>query len=437
MNDINIKPIPKYIIKKIKNLDKNTYFSNIRFYCYLTTIKKQLMKITVACKNYEGQWFCKQVAIHKVNGNKCLVKDISYSIMGFYVNWYDENISKGTNGYDGRWVEAEPKYFDPNAPILNKKYALKFEEYKYSVADKYPYPDLLKYLEIYEEFPEVEYLMKMGLYHLATKKTLLKKLKKDKQFRKWISKNADILKNEYGNYPYFSTAIILYAYKNQISLFDALKEDRMIKKMRDDYTYKNCLKSLIKNSEILKFIKYLDKQDANVESYRDYISACEYLKLDLTLSKNKFPHNFKKWHDIRIDEYHSAKAEEDEKERKKFYQKFAEIAEKYLPLQRGGENYVAIIAKSPKDLMFEGEKLNHCVGRMNYDQKFVIEESLIFFIRNKEEPDIPFVTVEYSLKNHKVLQCYGKSDSKPDEEVLNFVNKIWLPYANRKLKKIA
>ena len=87
--------------------------------------------------------------------------------------------------------------------------------------------------------------------------------------------------------------------------------------------------------------------------------------------------------------------------------------------------------------MFEGEKLNHCVGRKNYDQKFVREESLIFFIRNKEEPDIPFVTVEYSLKNHKVLQCYGKSDSKPNEEVLNFVNKIWLPYANRKLKKIA
>ena len=199
MNDINIKPIPKYIIKKIKNLDKNTYFSNVRFYCYLTTIKKQLVKITVACKDYEGQWFCKQVAIHKVNGNKCLVKDISYSIMGFYVNWYDENISKGTNGYDGRWVEAEPKYFDPIAPVLNKKYALKFEEYKYSVADKYPYPDLLKYLEIYEEFPEVEYLMKMGLYHLGTKRTLLKKLKKDKQFRKWISKNADILKNEYGN----------------------------------------------------------------------------------------------------------------------------------------------------------------------------------------------------------------------------------------------
>lgn len=436
MDKINIKSIPKYIIKKIKNKDKNA-FRDVRFYCYLTTIKKELAKITVACKYYEGQWFCKQVAVHIMNSKDCFVKDLNYSLMGFYVNWYDKNITKGKNGYDGTWKKAEYGYFDPDAIIVNKKYALKFEKYKYSVADKYPYPDLLKYLEIYEEFPEVEYLMKMGLYHLATKKTLLKKLKKDKLFRKWISKNADILKNEYGDYPYFSTTIILYAYKNHISLFEAQEENRQIKEMQDDYTFKNNLKNLIKNDEILEFMKYLNKQNTNVQSYNDYISACKYLKLDLTLPKNKFPHDFKKWHDIRIDEYHSAKADADEKERKKFYQKFAEIAEKYLPLQRGGENYVAIIAKSPKDLMFEGEKLNHCVGRMNYDQKFVREESLIFFIRNKEEPDIPFVTVEYSLENHKVLQCYGKSDTKPEEKVLNFVNKIWLPYANRKLKKIA
>ena len=437
MKEINIRPIPKYIIKKIKNLEKNAYFGNVRFYCYLTTIKKLLVKITVACKNYERQWFCKQVAIHKVNGKNCLVKDISYSPMGFYVNWYDENISKGINGHDGKWLDAEDKYYDPKVSIVNKKYALKFEKYKYSMADKYPYPDLLKYLEIYEEFPEVEYLIKMRLYHLATKKTLLKKLKKDKLFRKWISKNADLLRNDYGYYPYFSTAIILYAYKNQISLFEALRDNRQIKEMREDHTYKNYLRGFIKNSEILMFIKYLDQQDTNIESYKDYITTCKYLKLDLTLPKNKFPRDLKKWHDIRIDEYHTAKLEDDAVKRKEFYEKFANVANKYLALQNNNENYAAIIAKSPKDLMKEGDKLNHCVGRMNYDQKFVREESLIFFIRQKDTPDVPFVTVEYSLKNHKVLQCYGNHNSTPEEKVLNFVNKIWLPYVNKKIKKIA
>ena len=74
---------------------------------------------------------------------------------------------------------------------------------------------------------------------------------------------------------------------------------------------------------------------------------------------------------------------------------------------------------------------------MNYDQRFVREESLIFFIRTKEKPDTPLVTLEYSPHSHKVLQCYGEYDHKPSEDVLHYVNKIWLPYANRTIKKLA
>ena len=74
---------------------------------------------------------------------------------------------------------------------------------------------------------------------------------------------------------------------------------------------------------------------------------------------------------------------------------------------------------------------------MNYDQRFVREESLIFFIRTKEKPDTLLVTLECSLSDHKVLQCYGKHDHKPSEDVLHHVNKIWLPYANRTIKKLA
>ena len=74
---------------------------------------------------------------------------------------------------------------------------------------------------------------------------------------------------------------------------------------------------------------------------------------------------------------------------------------------------------------------------MNYDQKFVREESLIFFIRTKEAPNTPLVTVEYSPSRKKILQCYGKHDSTPNDTILEFVNKKWLPFANRQLKKLA
>ena len=154
--------------------------------------------------------------------------------------------------------------------------------------------------------------------------------------------------------------------------------------------------------------------------------------------KNVFPHDFKRWHDIRIDEYATKKALEDAQKRKEFYEKFESIARKYLPLQKqNGREYVALIATSPSDLIHEGTALHHCVGRMGYDQKFAREETLIFFIRTKSAASTPFVTVEYSVSKHKILQCYADHNSKPDENALHFINKIWLPYANKQLRQLS
>ena len=65
------------------------------------------------------------------------------------------------------------------------------------------------------------------------------------------------------------------------------------------------------------------------------------------------------------------------------------------------------------------------------------EETLIFFVRKLEDIDTPFVTIEYSLKAKKVLQCYTHKNSKPEETVLDFVNNKWLPHANHELARIA
>ena len=157
----------------------------------------------------------------------------------------------------------------------------------------------------------------------------------------------------------------------------------------------------------------------------------------MTESKNRYPHDFRRWHDIRTDEYATAKAMKDEEERKALYDRFSAVAEKYTGLQYSrSPEFVAILPFSPADLVREGEALHHCVGRMNYDRKFAREESLIFFIRAKASPDTPLVTVEYSLSAKKILQCYGDNDVKPADDVLEFVNKRWLPYANRKIKKL-
>jgi len=359
--------------------------------------------------------------------------------MGNYsVGWFEEGLQKSPKWYETtEWGLMDDKYFNIKCPVLNIEYALRFPEYRYSAVDLYPYFNTFKYLRLYEKYPQAEMLTKFGLYDFATSIQILKKIDKDKQFRKWLISNRNniiqrgIIRQGY----YVGTLLKAYKTGKPLQLVQRIEENKKALFCSNYYTH---IKRLFTtDKELDKFLEYIESQNTDISSYSDYLGACTYLDLDMSLQKNRLPHNFKHWHDIRIDEYHTAKALKDAEKRKELYAQFASIAEKYLPLQKESENeFIVIIARSPQDLIREGEILQHCVGRMNYDQRFIREKSLIFFVRNRETPDIPFVTLEYSLKNHKVLQCYGARDRKPDEQVLEFVNNTWLPYANKQIKKI-
>ena len=87
MNAKYIKPIPKHIEKKIRTLDKKECpeQKGLRFYAYLTTIRKELVKITVAMRNKgKKTQLMKQVAVHGVYSDNCLVRDMEYCYLGIY-----------------------------------------------------------------------------------------------------------------------------------------------------------------------------------------------------------------------------------------------------------------------------------------------------------------------------------------------------------------
>ena len=431
----NIRKIPQYILDLIKKKDLEDcpeQNGNTRFYKYFTEYRHELCEVIVAVRNYRKKWFCKQVVVHGIHTDKVFLQDIGLS-MGFYkVGWYREGISKYPHWTDYDWGWNDAKYFNIHAPIINKEYVYKLPKYKYSAVNLYTYTDILNYLRFYEKYPKCELLVKAGMSNLAASIQILRLCDKDKNFCKWLYKNKDKASSGY----YISS--IINAYKQNKDIEEVYNFEKFKKYFAKENNFQN-LKTFLKHNEKDKFIKYLIKQNTDGYSYEDYRNACQYLGIDMAIDKNRYPHDFKKWHDIRIDQYHTAKAEKDAEERKELYQKFANVANKYLSLERliVKEDYVCIIAKSPQQLVHEGEQLHHCVGQMNYDQKFAREESLIFFIRNRLSPNTPLATLEYSPKNHKILQCYGEHDTKPSEEILNFVNKKWLPYANRKLRQIA
>lgn len=430
-----IKPIPKYIEKKIKAID-TTYpvRGSTRFYAYLTKNDGELVKITVAVKEKKNKWCCKQVAVHGVHSDKCYVKDMEFTYVGGYiVGWYAEGFGKHKPWYeDGYWGWTDDKLFDPYAPIINREYILEhFPEYKFSAIDRYTGIDVFKYLRLYEQYPQIEYLTKLGLHNLAMSKQILKLCGQDKRFRKWLAQNRNTLNKSSLYIP-----VVLQAYKKNQNVLELQTYYSAKLKLSKDWLLEP-LRIAFKN-DVETLIRYLINKETNAYTYWDYWTACTHLGLNMTDEKNRYPHDFKRWHDIRIDEYHTLQAKEDEQKRKDLYEKFAKVAEKYVALQyEKRADYVVIIAHNPNDLVTEGRALEHCVGRMNYDQKFAREESLIFFIRAKEHPDIPLVTLEYSPSQKSILQCYGKKDNKPNDSILNFVNKKWLPFANRQIKKLA
>ena len=439
MNAKYIKPIPKRIEKRILAYDAK-YGGNkgLRFYAYLTMIRKELVKITVAVRNKNKMTrLIKQVAIHGVYSDKCLVKDIEYNYMGGYrVGWYDEGIKYPYNlrpfHNDGVWYEVDFKYFNPWAPVINPKLALSLPQFCYSAVDIQNPPCIITYLRTYLKYPQLEYLVKAGLGKFADSKMILKKIGEDKAFRKWlIAHREELLRQHY----YVDVVLRGYRTGKPLETLQSYREAKI--NLRNNNTLAP-IRELFTGTERERFFDYISKQNTNANTYLDYLKACNYLGLDMTLPKNRFPHNFKYWHDMRIDQYATARAEADRKAKQELYEKFARIAEKYLPLEHDKRSaFICIIAHSPADLIREGELLQHCVGRMNYDQRFIREESLIFFVRTKEQPNTPLVTLEYSLRSHKVLQCYGEHDHKPSEEILHYVNKVWLPYANRTIKRIA
>ncbi len=71
--------------------------------------------------------------------------------------------------------------------------------------------------------------------------------------------------------------------------------------------------------------------------------------------------------------------------------------------------FLLITPEDFEDFKKESEELNHCVGTSrNYLMQMVTGQNIIMFLRRKEEPEVPFFTIE--IKNDEVLQVRTKSN---------------------------
>lgn len=128
--------------------------------------------------------------------------------------------------------------------------------------------------------------------------------------------------------------------------------------------------------------------------------------------KEKYPENLKTEHDkiaLKI------RQTEKFKESEEFLKKASEAAE--MEFSQG--RYCIKIPQKPQELADEGVTLGHCVG--SYVSSVIDGECQIAFLRRKQNPDTPLVTI--SICGKKIDQIEGQNHRQPTKEENSFLEK--------------
>lgn len=294
----------------------------------------------------------------------------------------------------------------------------------------------IDYIGLYKKYPICEMLMKLGIKRMWSEKAL-DFITKNKDFQKWLFKNADKVSDMA-----FQTARNAFKKNASGDPQDYLRSLKYRIQCGKDVRFTNeaVYKKALKYATQEKLSDYIKDNNIASESYGDYLTACDWLHLDFADTKVLFPKDFKTMHDDYTAQYAEYTRIEKEKEYKKKYaeltEKMKQQAEKFAFLSSFKDSsYCVIVAKSKFDLINEGEKLHHCVGRMDYDKRQAEGQSIICFIRKNDNIETPFATAEIKIGNSlTVNQCYGDRD-RTVPEVQDFVS-AWIKYSNKQYKKL-
>lgn len=297
----------------------------------------------------------------------------------------------------------------------------------------------LVYLFHYDNNPAIEYILKAGLYNIATD------MLSDGYWR--YERKAKSLQEYFG----ITTEELMMVKRvdpklRTLNQFIKLKE-KQIPRESDMILIEECriedhkFEKLIDcDGDPVKNMKYLKKQagiksktttvNSMVGTYFDYINMARQEEWDLSEKHNLWPKNLIARHDQLVEIINKKKDEERmkklRKENRLIKQRQKRIDDQFYFESQG------FLIKAPaeaKDIIQEGSRLGHCVGGDSYIRRHATGETMILFIREVNKPEIPFYTLE--LTGDRVNQVRGKRNELPTKEVAAFVNE----WTDKKIKR--
>lgn len=398
---------------------------------YLEYIRGEIVERNFACRRYKKHGVKITEVLRHATGEKSplIVKNLIYVPMGGYIPIFEAE-DKLVGGYGWKYKAFSKEDFDKwtkdcvyvgfSKVFINTEILFSVPEFQYC---GYSGGGVISYLNAYRKDKTVEYFGKMGL---SLSPLLMKKAKADGNFRRFLFDNHNAI-------ALCGTQAALWAYKHNISVEEAQRICIVKRKLERLVAHRI---SEIRGTKLdrQKVLDYVEIHGINYSSYNDYLKCLKALKLDLSDTKNIYPNDFARMHELRTAEYAANEVKIDRQKRKKLYRDFRKAGEAAKQYEAQAGDYVIIAPTDVQQLVEEGKALEHCVGRMGYDKKMADGISLIMFVRKISAPDVHFVTVEYRIDRMTLQQCYGYKDSPPADDVKRFCEE-WADMVTSKLKE--
>ena len=280
------------------------------------------------------------------------------------------------------------------------------------------------YFNSYRKYPFIEQLLKVGFYRM-TREFLDDNRQNENVFnsgKRNIMETLGIGKTQYNMLREVGDPSIrdleILRYKPDLKR-DEFQTLRYITDNGRANNYTNYI-DMMKYTTLHKVCRYIsDKKIKYDHDYFDYIGWIEKMGYDMTNEFNLFPKNFVNVHDEMSKQYVKFKDKQAREDAKRFNQTLKKLRKETKDVEAMNLNIEGLFIRLPnrlEELKKEGEALHHCVG--TYMERVRKGETMIFFIRRKEEPEKPYYTLEW---HGKVVQCRGSHNCDMTPEVKAFV----------------
>lgn len=322
------------------------------------------------------------------------------------------------------------------APIMEETYEeMKETLFQYSALKEYAREvsrvNPIDYFERYQQFPQLEMLVKLGLTGIAEKlvenRYSISVCKTAKRPDVFLGIRKERVKQ-------------LIAKEGNTDLLDAMKMEHRMQQNWTDEQLEHLAETKLNRGQVEQAIRYMSLQqllnrikkyagcDYGTEcssaierirqtatTYADYLNMREALGYDLGNSVYLQPRNLGTAHAKMVAELNKDKVDKRLQEVKV---KFQNIRHNYRRIRNRyyfeDDEYLIRPARSAEEIVMEGRTLHHCVGGDNYLSKHNSGETYILMLRFKSEPEIPYITVEINAEDDHIIQWYGSNDKKPD-----------------------